>query len=301
MKNIIFPVTNRVHLARQKFLIQELKKYFNVDVWEAKEEKGSMDVNAIFYAIQFNNYMKGKKFDLALIRGDRYEVLPIATSCLYRGIPIVHIEGGDESGVVDNKVRHAITHLSDYHFCTNKESLQKLVNMGVPVENVWNFGSLDVEFANKVKPKRLRSGLYILVAYHPIKGENEKKLDKALENFKEDAPIRIGSNKDSGRAYGSEEFSPEDYINLLRYAKCAVGNSSSLLKEASILGTPVVLIGDRQKKRLMPHNVVNVSCKTERITKAIIYQMQNKYKKDLIYYQPNTSKKICQQLLKELN
>ena len=41
MKNIIFPVTNRVHLARQKFLIQELKKYFNVDVWEAKEEKGT--------------------------------------------------------------------------------------------------------------------------------------------------------------------------------------------------------------------------------------------------------------------
>lgn len=112
--------------------------------------------------------------------------------------------------------------------------------------------------------------------------------------------IRIGSNKDVGRTYGTEEFSSEDYINLMRGAKVLVGNSSSLIKEASILKKGVVLIGNRQSRRFMPHNVVQVPCKADNILKAIIYQMQNKYEKDLTYFQKNTSKRICQTLLKTL-
>lgn len=217
----------------------------------------------------------------------------------YKGFQIIHIEGGDLSGdVIDSKVRHAITHLSDYHFATNREAHQRLIAMGTRPDRVWNFGSLDVEFANKVKPKKLKSKPYILVAYHPIK-EDETELDKALSTFKCDI-IRIGSNKDAGRTYGQEEFSPEDYINLMRGALVLVGNSSSLIKEASILKKGVVLIGNRQNRRFMPQNVVQVPCKEDNILQAILFQMQNKHEQDLTYYQKDTSKKICQQLRKEL-
>ena len=296
MKKIIFPATNRVHNSRQKLLISELKKYFEVDVWIPKEETGGMSINSIFYSIQFNNYLVKNKFDYAIIRGDRYEMLPLAALCVYRRIPIIHIEGGDLSGVIDNKIRHAITHLADYHFTTNKESQRRLINMGMDIERVWNYGSLDVEFADKVKPKKLKEGKYIFVAYHPIEGEDENKLDKALETFKENAIIRVGSNKDYGRGYGDETFTPEDYINLMRGASCCVGNSSSLLKEASVLGIGVVLVGDRQHSRLPPHNVVHVPCETNNIIKGIIFQMQNKYKKDLTYFKKDTSKQMTKKL-----
>ena len=283
-----------------KLLLAELNKNFELEIWEPKEREGNMATNAILYAIEFSNFLVGKDYDAIVIRGDRYEMMMLATIAVYKGFEVVHIEGGDDSGVVDNKVRHTITHLSDYHFCTNKESHRRLINMGVPIDRVWNFGSLDVEFASRVKPKKLRDSKYILVAYHPIPDEDDNELTKALESFPKYDKIVVGSNKDYGKGYGEEEFPPEEFINVLRYAKCAVGNSSALIKEASILGTPVVIIGDRQRSRLMPRNVVQVPCETDKITLAIEYQIKNKPYKDELYYQKNTSKKICQTLLREL-
>lgn len=301
-KKLCLPLTSRPHRARMQLLIKELHKHFDLDIWEPKERKGDITSNAILYAIEFNNFLAGKNYDAIILRGDRYEMLGLGMVSAYKGFKVIHIEGGDLSGdVIDSKVRHALTHLSDYHFATNKESHQRLVAMGVQPDRVFNFGSLDVEYASKVKPKRLRNKKYILVAYHPLENEDEKELDIALKEYEWYDIIRIGSNKDTSKTYGTEEFSPEDYINLMREATVLVGNSSSLIKEASILGKGVVLVGNRQSRRFMPHNVVQVPCERDNILKAILYQMQNKYKKDLTYYQPNTSKKICQLLRKQLN
>lgn len=256
-----------------------------------------MGAQAILYAIEFNNYLLGKKFDAIIIRGDRFEMLGLTMVATYQGIPIIHIEGGDTSGVIDNRVRHAITHLSDYHFCTNEQSHRRLINMGVPIDHVWNYGSLDVEFASKVKAvKPVNKRPYILVAYHPIEGESEKELDNALLQFSDYDIVKIGSNTDYGKGYGTEQYSPEDYINLMRFAALCIGNSSSLLKEASILKVSVVLVGERQNNRLRPKNVVNVPCKKYDIKTAITYKLQNKQGKDNTYYQKDTSKKIVSKL-----
>ena len=37
-------------------------------------------------------------------------------------ISLVHIQGGEITGSIDEKVRHAVTKLSDYHFVSNKDS-----------------------------------------------------------------------------------------------------------------------------------------------------------------------------------
>jgi len=270
MKKICFPVTNRVHLARQGRLLEELRKSFDIKI-VSKFEKG----------------------DAYIIRGDRRELLPFAMDAAYNEIPIFHIEGGDLSGVLDNKVRYAITHLSDYHFCTNEESHRRLIQNGVPIDRVWNYGSLDVEYAKSVKPKREKKGEYILVTYHPIPTEDENELDRALESQN---CVKISSNTDYGRSYGEEEYSPEKYINLIRYAKCMVGNSSSLIKEASILGTPCVLIGERQKNRLLTHNVLKVPCESGIIREAIRFQSKRKFGADYLYYKRGTARKIAMKI-----
>jgi len=298
-KSIVFPCTARPHLARQQLLLKELKKHFDVDVWEPRsEDRGSMSVSAIMYAVEFNNYLQGKEHSAVLIRGDRYEMLGLAMVACYRGIPITHLEGGDESGVVDNKVRHAISSISDYHFCTNQSALVRLVNKGISPNRVWNYGSLDVEYALTVPNKRIRKDKYILVAYHPIEGEDEKEVTKALKDFGYEI-VNIASNKDYGRTYGQENYNPEDYINLLRYASVCVGNSSSLLKEASVLKVGVVNIGERQQNRLKPKNVIDTPCEAKRIANAIKFQLKNKHEPDYVYYQKDTSKLITKKL-KEL-
>ena len=118
MKRIIFFSTNRVHLARQKMLLDELEKDFEIDILDYRSEHSDM-LNVI--ADYVNAFRKHIKADLAIIRGDRYELLPLAMMCAYKRIPIAHIEGGELSGAIDNKVRHAITQLSDIHFAISEE------------------------------------------------------------------------------------------------------------------------------------------------------------------------------------
>lgn len=301
MKTILFLSTNRVHLSRQQILLNELRKYFQVTIFEPVDEGGGMAVASILYAVKLNNFLAENKVDCVLVRGDRYELLPMVAVAVYMGIKVIHIEGGDLSGVIDNKVRHAITHLSDYHFCTNEEAHTRLINMGCKVDNVFNFGSLDVEFASLVEPKKSGEKQYIFVAYHPINGEDEVELDNALANFPDYEIVSVSSNKDYGRQYGEDSYSPEDYINLMRNASCLVGNSSSLLKEASIMGVGVVNVGSRQSNRLKPHNVIDVPCEANRIRSAITYQLTNKYERDIIYSKQNTSKRITQEIMKILN
>lgn len=255
-----------------------------------------MSVFAIMCAVEFNNYLSDKKYDGILIRGDRFELLGITMVSSYKEIPIFHIEAGDESGVIDQKVRHAITKLADYHFPTNDEAHARLINMGCKIEKVFNFGALDTEFAQSVIPKKLQEDKYIMITYHPIDGEDENEIDKALESFPDYKIIRIGSNKDYGRQYGEETYSPDDYINLMRYASCLVGNSSSLIKEASILKVPVVLVGDRQTNRLKPRNVFSVPCESGSIKDAIEFQLKRVYPIDHTYFKTETSIKISEKI-----
>src|SRR3990167_5278240 len=139
---ICFPQTNRAH-QRQKLLLDELAKDNEVviaDISHVAENETMANVAAA-YAVEFNKYLEKVKPDLVLIRGDRFEVLPLAMCCAYREIHIAHIEGFDLSGAIDNKVRYAISYLADYHFVTNEDSYKRAVDMGF--KNVWNFGSLD--------------------------------------------------------------------------------------------------------------------------------------------------------------
>ena len=80
------------------------------------------------------------------------------------------------------------------------------------------------------------------------------------------------------------------------YASCLVGNSSSFLKEASILAVPVVNVGSRQDKRLKPKNVMDIPCEEEKIKQAIEFQLRSKYKQDFTYYKDSTSIHIAEKL-----
>ena len=78
--------------------------------------------------------------DLVLIIGDRYETLGIATAASFLNVPIAHLQGGELSGSIDDKIRHAITKLSDYHFVANDRAKKIVLQLGEPEERVFNVG-----------------------------------------------------------------------------------------------------------------------------------------------------------------
>lgn len=295
-KKILFPSTNRVHVARQKLLLSELQKEFDIQIWKYDFD-GDIPKFIDYFSTELMSH-----YDLVLIRGDRYEMLPLAMLSAYENIKIAHIEGGDLSGAIDNKVRHAITQLSDIHFATNKESFARLIQMNTDPDWTFNFGSLDVEYARSVQIDSSKKDQYVLMCHHPMTGEdNPSIIEKIIkEEFQGDV-IVIKSNFDSGSMYGQEEYPPEDYIKLLANARCLVGNSSSFLKEASIFGTPVVNIGSRQKARLKSANVTDCEFDSLKIRLSIRYQLRKFYEPSEIYFKPDTSKRIAQKIKQYLS
>ena len=76
----------------------------------------------------FSEYFKEQKPDMVTVMADRYEILAPAISAAFLNIPIAHIQGGELSGNIDEKVRHAVTKLSNIHFPATSKSMQNRTN-----------------------------------------------------------------------------------------------------------------------------------------------------------------------------
>src|SRR3989338_1377406 len=59
------------------------------------------------------------KPDIVISIADRYETLATAIAASYLNITVCHVQGGEVTGSIDEKVRHAVTKLSNYHFVAN--------------------------------------------------------------------------------------------------------------------------------------------------------------------------------------
>ena len=66
---------------------------------------------------------------------------------------------------------------------------------------------------------------------------------------------------------------PEEYQKILATTACAVGNSSSFVRDAGYFGTPVVLIGRRQEGRETDVHVTPVVPDKDEVVAAIRTQL----------------------------
>jgi UDP-hydrolysing UDP-N-acetyl-D-glucosamine 2-epimerase len=72
---------------------------------------------------------------------DRYETLATATAAAYVNLPLIHIQGGEVSGTIDDKVRNCITQLADFHFpATDKAKFRILMMKPQDGSFIWNYG-----------------------------------------------------------------------------------------------------------------------------------------------------------------
>ena len=84
---------------------------------------------------------------------------------------------------------------------------------------------------------------------------------------------------------------------MLKNASCLVGNSSSGIREAGFLGTPVVNVGTRQKGRFRGPNVIDVPYDRDAIKTAILSQVKKgRYEPTHIYGDGDAASKIVEVL-----
>ena len=87
---------------------------------------------------------------LVVTIGDRYETLATAVAASYMNIPVAHVQGGEVTGSIDEKVRHAVTKLSDLHLVSTEFAAQRVIRMGEEPGTVFVTGCPSIDLAAAV-------------------------------------------------------------------------------------------------------------------------------------------------------
>jgi UDP-hydrolysing UDP-N-acetyl-D-glucosamine 2-epimerase len=255
------------------------------------------------------------KPDVVVTVADRYETISTAIAAAYMNIPIAHVQGGEITGSIDEKVRHAVTKLADLHLVSTHKAAERVVQMGENPEMVHVTGCPSIDLAREVlhrpeldfDPMDKYGGVgigvdisdgYLVAMQHPVTTEYHLARCQVLETLHAVNSINLPvlwfwPNVDAGadgtssgiRTFRETEqpeamhfiknMEPHDFLRLLCSARCLVGNSSVGIRECSFLGVPVVNIGTRQMGRERGTNVVDVNHDRAEISSAIRAHLAN--------------------------
>ena len=102
---------------------------------------GILEISSVLYRL---------KPDIVVSIADRFETISTAIASSYMNIPLAHIQGGEVTGNIDEKVRHAITKLSDIHLVAGEKPKERVIKMGERPETVFNCGCPSMDLAADV-------------------------------------------------------------------------------------------------------------------------------------------------------
>ena len=272
--------------------------------------------------LEFTNEFQRLQPDAVLMIGDRYEALGAAIAAAYMNLTLIHIQGREVSGSIDESARHAISKFAHYHVPSTQRAAEYLVRMGEREDSILAVGcpssdiartldlSLDNAAMNQVgagAPIDFRED-YLLALFHPTTTEFGGEATQMRELLNALGQVRMPTlllwpNIDAGSDHISKEIrrfrlktdavrwlrtmtnlAPEVYLKVLARAACAIGNSSSFVRDASFFGTPVVLVGNRQAGRERGDHVCHLIPDSNLIQSAIRAQIAHgRYTQSTLY------------------
>jgi UDP-hydrolysing UDP-N-acetyl-D-glucosamine 2-epimerase len=259
--------------------------------------------------MELTNVLYNLKPDAVITIADRFETIATSIAAAYQNIPLVHIQGGEVTGNIDEKVRHANTKLADLHLVSSEDARERVIKLGENPACVINTGCPSIDLAREITedpelvfdPIKKYGGVgvklnwksgYIVVMQHPVTTEyteSKAHIQETLNAVNQlNYPafwfwpnVDAGSDGTSNRIRAFRELEqpqnmhffknmePLDFLRLLKNAKALVGNSSVGIRECSYLGTPVINIGNRQHRRMRAENVTDVNHNQEEIYQAV--------------------------------
>lgn len=245
-----------------------------------------------------SRYVHETNPDMLVIHGDRVEALAGAIVGALTNTLVCHIEGGERSGTIDESIRHSVSKLSHIHLVCNSEAETRLVQMGEPLNRIFNIGSPDIDVMlspglPNIETVKEHYAIpyeeYGVLMFHPVTTD----LENMQKNAKEvvDAVIRsnknfvvIFPNNDEGSDFIIDEYKRfeecknisvfpsiqfESFLTLLKNSKCMVGNSSAGIRETPFYGLASVNIGNRQNDRYFAKSIRNSGYQWDEILTAI--------------------------------
>ncbi|PQB03888.1 UDP-N-acetylglucosamine 2-epimerase [Aureitalea marina] len=279
------------------------------------ENKTAMAKTTGLGVMELANVFYNLNPDAVITIADRFETIATSIAASYQNIPLIHLQGGEVTGNIDEKVRHANTKLADIHLVTTDDAAQRVIKMGEDPEYVFTTGCPSIDLAAEVAanpslsfdPAKKYGGVgadidssqpYIVVMQHPVTTEYDLARKSVLDTLHAVNDLGIQAywfwpNVDAGSdgtSNGIRSFrerynppnirffknmEPHDFLRLLVNSKCLVGNSSVGIRESSFLGVPVVNIGSRQNRRQRGLNVIDVDYSPEAITAGISSQLSS--------------------------
>jgi GDP/UDP-N,N'-diacetylbacillosamine 2-epimerase (hydrolysing) len=251
--------------------------------------------------------------DILVVLGDRYEIFAAVTAAMVLNLPVAHISGGDVTeGAIDEQIRHAITKISHLHFVAIEQHAQRVRQMGEEAWRVHVVGEpcIDAIRNTKILTKKQLSKILSVsfnrttafVTYHPVTlqltetAARVRSFLDALDKFDMDiiftypnadacGRLIIGEIEDFVRTHSNavafKSLGSKVYLNLLANVDIIIGNSSSGIVEAPSFKLPAVNIGNRQKGRLMPGNVICTVEETHAIFRGIKKALSPQFIKSL--------------------
>ncbi|CAO2580614.1 Bifunctional UDP-N-acetylglucosamine 2-epimerase/N-acetylmannosamine kinase [Lemmus lemmus] len=292
------------------------------------EDEAAMVESVGLALVKLPDVLNRLKPDIMIVHGDRFDALALATSAALMNIRILHIEGGEVSGTIDDSIRHAITKLAHYHVCCTRSAEQHLISMcedhdrillaGCPsydkllsAKNRDYMGIIRMWLGDDVKCKD-----YIVALQHPVTTDIKHSIKMfeltldALISFNKRTLV-LFPNIDAGskemvrvmRKKGIEHHPNfravkhvpfDQFIQLVAHAGCMIGNSSCGVREVGAFGTPVINLGTRQIGRETGENVLHVrdADTQDKILQALHLQFGKQYPCSKIYGDGNAVPRI---------
>ena len=271
-------------------------------------------------------YFAQTKPDALLVVGDRFDMLGAVLPAMLMNIPIIHIQGGEESGSVDDTVRDVISTMAIAHLVATKQAAKNLEKKGIDKTQIFHVGcpsvdylsNLNLQFENlnseinesfKTKIELRTSEPYLLVIFHPDTTTEEKidvtKLIDSLLSLNTKIFL-FYPNIDAKNSKYIQELARfkheenlifvknmrlESFANLMAHAACMIGNSSAGIREAASFGTPVVNIGSRQRNRERNNNTTDIDSHCENIAPLVYKLMGKRFPRENIYNFPGATKR----------
>ncbi len=296
----------------------------------------NISISAGLAQMQFSRLLERLKPDIVFITADRFEALSFAQTALCMNKTIAHLEGGEVSGSIDERIRHAITKLSHIHFVSNKESAERVRLMGENEKNIVISGNPSIDLINKInvndtsnlehflKVQNINfniSNPYLVISQHPVVTEIHETFNQIKNTYEALDKFNIPKfwilpNIDAGNSSAFKFLQKniqkskyplflinsmplELYATLISNSMCLIGNSSSGIRESSYLGVPSVNIGNRQFGRLRGPNTIDCNHSIKSIVDSVQAQISHgKYNSSNIYGDGNSGKVISNYLEK---
>ena len=196
---------------------------------------GVMELSNVFFNLQP---------DVVITIADRFETLAASIAASYQNIMLAHIQGGEVTGNIDEKVRHANTKLADIHLVASESAKERVIRLGEDPNYVINTGCPSIDLAQEVldnpaldfDPYAKYGGVgyepdlsngYLVVLQHPVTTEYQEARGHIEQTLKavEKCSIPVlwfWPNVDAGSdgtSTGIRSYREKDKLNHIHFFK----------------------------------------------------------------------------------